>query len=61
MKSKLTQIINNNNIEIEIYHRVRPMGFGIFMGCNSFTGKRPDNFFIEIDLVFWTFGFEIKR
>ena len=33
--------------------------FGIDMGANKFKNRKPCNFFIEVGILFWTFGFEL--
>jgi len=62
-------IINKKYFEAEIMFRSwYLLGLGISMGCNHFYYKRlppnkkkvPQNFFVEFDILFWTFGFEIK-
>lgn len=70
------KIINKKYFEFEIQFRSwYLLGLGLSMGCNHFTRNRnkkdwtrfpnkinriPQNFFAEIDILFWTIGFEIK-
>lgn len=35
------------------------LSFGIDMGVNKFKNGEPCNFFIEVGVLFWTFGFEL--
>jgi len=57
----MKQIIDINHFEVDLMTNYHFISFGIAIGSNSFTGKRPDNLFIEIDALFWTLGIEFKR
>jgi len=35
------------------------ISLGVDFGVNKFRHKKITNFFIEISILFWTFGFEI--
>ena len=54
-------IIDINHLEVDISTNFYYISFGIVIGTNSFTGKRPDNLFIEISCLFWTLSVEFKR
>jgi len=54
-------IIDISHFAVAVTTNFHIITFGIAIGSNSFTGKRPDNFFIEIECLFWCFGIEIKR
>ena len=46
-------------IKIDMFSRKYVLSFGIDLGSNRFVSKKPTNFFIEISVLFWTFGFEV--
>ncbi len=57
--------IKNIEIELDILYRPYILSFGIDIGSNHYNSnlnkKRGfKNFFIEIGLLFWTFGLEIN-
>lgn len=51
--------------DIDILYRPFICSFGIAIGSNKFHKKQdkkyPKNFFIEIDILFWTIGIELDR
>ena len=57
----LVNLIDINHFEVDFAYNFRTISFGISIGSNSFTGKRPDNLFIEIECLFWCLGIELKR
>jgi len=61
MKHKITNIIDIDHFEVDILTDFHYISFGITIGTNSFTGKRPDNLLIEINCLFWTLSVEFKR
>ena len=61
MKRKIINIIDINHFEVDLMTDFHFVSFGISGGSNSFTGKRPDNLYIEIECLFWTLGIEFKR
>lgn len=61
MNNKILRIIDRGHIEVDIATDYHFILFGISIGSNSFTGKRPDNLYIEIGCLFWTLGIEFKR
>jgi hypothetical protein len=61
MRQETINIIDINHLEIDLQTNFNTVAFGIAIGSNSFTGKRPDNLFIEIECLFWCLGIEIKR
>ena len=54
-------IVDINHLEIDLQTNFHTIAFGVSIGTNSFTRKRPDNLFIEIECLFWCLGIEIKR
>ena len=55
-------LLSTKHIEIDFtYSGCNLISFGFCIGSNSFTGKRPDNLFIEIEFMFWTLGMEVMR
>jgi hypothetical protein len=61
MRREIIRIIDINHLEIDLQTNFNTVAFGISIGSNSFTGRRPDNLFIEIEFLFWCLGIEIKR
>jgi hypothetical protein len=51
--------------DIDILYRPFIFSFGIAVGSNKFRKKQdkkfPTNFFIEIDILFWTIGIELSK
>ena len=55
-------LLTTNHVEIDFtYSGFHMISFGFCIGSNSFTGKRPDNLFIEIEFMFWSLGIEVTR
>jgi len=50
-----------NHFELDIMHRSRVCSFGLSFGSNKAYMGKAANLFLEIDFLFWTLGFEIKR
>ena len=61
MRRDIINILDINHLEIDLMTNFHNISFGISIGTNSFTGKRPDNLFIEIECLFWCLGIEVKR
>ncbi len=43
----------------DVLYRKKVVSFGIDFGSNKTKDKKQVNFFIEIGVLFWTFGAEI--
>ena len=61
MRRDIINILDINHLEIDLMTNFHIISFGISIGSNSFTCKRPDNLFIEVECLFWCLGIEIKR
>jgi len=44
----------------DVMYRPRVISFGIDFGNNSLIKGKMSNFFIEISILFWTFGIELN-
>ena len=53
-------IINTKHFEIDILYRPKVLSAGIDFGNNKTIKGKWSNVFLEIGILFWTFGFEIK-
>lgn len=47
-----------SNISYDYIYRPRVLSFGIDIGNNYTVNGKVGNFFIEISLLFWSFGIE---
>ena len=55
-------LIDREHLEVDfVFNEPSVVSFALAFGVNSFIGKKMDNFFIEIDFLFWTFGIEVKQ
>lgn len=61
IKNKIINIIDVDHFEVDIMTNFHCISFGLSIGVNSFTGKRPDNLLIEIECLFWSLGIMFKR
>ncbi len=61
IKNKIISIIDIAHFEVDIMTDFHCVSFGLAIGSNSFTGKRPDNLFIDIDCLFWSLRIDFKR
>ena len=62
MKHKRITIVDKDCFGFDILYRGWCMlSLGLTIGSNHFVRKRPRNLFIEIDILFWTFGIEFKK
>jgi len=53
-------LLSTKHIEIDFtYSGFRMISFVFCIGSNSFTGKRPNNLFIEIEFMFWSLIIEV--
>ena len=55
------KIITTNNFTFDILYRKYMLGLGVDIGSNKFIKSKPKNFFIEITVLFFTFGFEYTQ
>jgi len=53
-------IINTKHFIFDILYRPRVLCLGIDIGINSIRKGKWRNIFLEIGILFWTFGFEIE-
>ncbi len=56
----MIKIIDHKNFLVDIMYRPRCVGVGIGIGNNYIIKGKISNFFLEIDILFWTFGFELR-
>jgi len=47
-------------IKCDVMYRPRCLALGINIGNNYRINKKWRNFFIELDILCWTFGLELK-
>ena len=47
-------------IKYDLIYRPRCLALGINIGNNHTVKKKWKNIFIELDILFWTFGLELK-
>lgn len=47
--------------KFDVMYRKRNIGLGIDIGNNYIYCGKINNLYIEITILFWTFGFEIKK
>jgi hypothetical protein len=59
MKKFEFDVMYHKQVILDVMYRKRIISFGIDLGSNKTKNNKPVNFFIEIGLLFWTFGFEI--
>ena len=53
--------IDINHFEVSVEFNKWSSGLGFAFFVTSFTGKRPDNFFITIEVLFWILEIGFKR
>ena len=54
------EIIDTKHFIFDVLYRPRSLGLGITIGNNKTRFGKWTNVYLEIDILFWTFGFEIK-
>jgi hypothetical protein len=47
--------------EFDIMYKPRSFGFGIDIGSNTIYYGKWGNIYLEITILFWTFGVELDR
>jgi len=61
MNTPITNLLDTAHVGIDISFNGSWISFGVAVGVNSFTGKKPDNLICSIEFLFWTLEIEINR
>lgn len=59
--NKYIDILDSNHFILDIMYNPNTMGLGIQIGSTIFVGEKRDNLYIDFEVLFWTFGIEIKN
>lgn len=60
-RSRYYDLFDYHHFECDIMYKPHCIGLGIQLGTNSYKGGKRDNLYLDVQLLYWTFGFEVKN